>query len=68
VGSKKFLIHGIPSSGSDEYSVVSFGAGIGFSQIGWEIFDLANVEPHPEYLKLIRRQLSVAGLDIVEQA
>lgn len=62
VGDSSFLIHGLPGRSEDDFSLVRFGSGIGFSQIGWEVFCLAKSEPSPDFLALFREKLEQRGL------
>ena len=67
IGSHMFNLMGLNGGPNDGYGYFQFGEGIGFSQTGWEIFSLAKVPPHPEYLEILRAEFASKGL-ILEAA
>lgn len=64
IGDGHFRIVGLPGRGSDGYEAVSFGTGIGFSQVGWEIFSFAKSAPNPEFVNVLREILKKRGLEL----
>lgn len=64
VGDRHYLVKGTPGGSGDGYAGVSFGTGIGFSQIGWELFSFASSEPSSEYLEVFREKLKQRGLHL----
>ncbi len=65
IGDTQFEIHGIPRGTDDGYGRISFGHGIGFSQIGWEIFSLAKKDANGELVSIIKETLEQKGLVLV---
>lgn len=66
IGDRNFEIRGLPGGNLDGGGLVSFGSGIGFSQIGWEIFSLAKTKTNEEYLEIVRSAIGGRGLELVE--
>lgn len=67
IGDAHFLLHGLNGGGEDGFELVRFGLGIGFSQIGWEVFSFAKSEPCQDYLEILKEKLDQHGL-YLEQA
>jgi len=64
IGDSHFLLHGLKGEGEDGYSLVHFGYGIGFSQIGWEVFSFAKSKPCQEFVEVFRAKLEQRGLSL----
>lgn len=64
VGDSHFLLHGLQGGGEDGYSMVHFGYGIGFSQIGWEVFSFSKSAPCQEFLEIFQAKLEQRGLNL----
>lgn len=64
IGDSHFLLHGLTGGGDDGYGMIHFGYGIGFSQIGWEVFSFAKSEPCQEYVEVFREKLEQRGLNL----
>lgn len=64
IGDSHFLVSGLPGGSNDDYAQVCFGAGIGFSQVGWELFSFAKSEPSHEFIKILQDKLAERGLRI----
>lgn len=62
IGDSHFLVSGLPGGNNDGYEQVCFGAGIGFSQVGWELFSFAKSEPSREYIEILQEKLAQRGL------
>lgn len=62
IGDSHFVISGLPGGGDDGYMQVCFGNGIGFSQIGWELFSFAKSEPSSDYIEILQEKLGQRGL------
>jgi hypothetical protein len=67
LGDGHYLVRGTLGGGGDGYAQVSFGTGIGFSQIGWELFSFASSEPSHEYLEILREKLEQRWFGLFEQ-
>jgi hypothetical protein len=44
--------------------LIHFGHGIGFSQIGWEVFSFAKADPDPEFVAILKEKLASRGLKL----
>lgn len=62
IGDSHFLIYGLPGGGQDGIIRVRFGRGIGFSQVGWEIFSFAKSKPNQEYVDILKEKFEQRGL------
>lgn len=68
IGSRKFEIVGLKGGEGGKPEFFIFGEGIGFSQVGWEVFSLAKVPPDERFLAAINDQLALKGLSLREVA
>lgn len=62
IGDSHFRIYGLPGGGQDGVIRVRFGRGIGFSQVGWEIFSFAKSKPNQEYVDILKEKFEQRGL------
>lgn len=68
IGDRSYFIEGFSPREDKELEFVEFGLGVGFSQIGWEIFSLAKVPPNSEVVSIFEEILSRRGLTLVERS
>ena len=62
IGATKCEILNTPGGEDDGMGLIVFGSGIGFSEVGWEIFSLANVPPDRDYFSEISFQIHSKGM------
>ena len=68
IGEQHFFIEGLPGGDNKGHGLVEFGTGVGFSQIGWEVFSLAKVDTNPKFVELFRATLERRNLNLVPRS